>query len=119
MRPEDAERELVALAADLVPFIEAPLAYAKEILADCLSSEIPAMLGRDDHCRSGCAPRVQVLIRAEDAPRVAALMQARWNELAARDGAPPVSLAGDECPACGATEPLRDGACPSCGLQLE
>jgi hypothetical protein len=52
-------------------------------------------------------------------PRVAELLRSDWGELLARDGAAPIDLSGDACPACGCTAPLVEGACSDCGLQLE
>jgi hypothetical protein len=37
----------------------------------------------------------------------------------AREGAEPVDLSGEACPACGSKAPLSAGACSDCGLQLE
>ena len=37
----------------------------------------------------------------------------------AKEGAGPVDLSGDACPACGCKDPLVEGACADCGLQLE
>jgi len=37
----------------------------------------------------------------------------------AREGAAPVDLSGEACPACGCKAPLQAGACSDCGLQLE
>ena len=51
--------------------------------------------------------------------RVAEILRDDWRELLARDGAKPIDLSGDACPACGCTAPLADGACSDCGLQLE
>jgi hypothetical protein len=42
-----------------------------------------------------------------------------WQAALAADGVAPPDLSGDACPACGATDPLVDGACADCGLQLE
>jgi hypothetical protein len=36
-----------------------------------------------------------------------------------QEGASEVDLSGDACPACGCTQPLVEGACADCGLQLE
>jgi len=47
------------------------------------------------------------------------ILQGDWHDLLARDGAKPIDLSGDACPACGCTAPLAAGACSDCGLQLE
>jgi hypothetical protein len=50
---------------------------------------------------------------------VAEIVRGGWRELLAREGAAPVDLSGDACPACGSTAALVSGACSDCGLQLE
>jgi hypothetical protein len=52
-------------------------------------------------------------------PRVAELVRGDWRAMLDRDGAAPVDLSGDACPACGCAQALVAGACPECGLQLE
>jgi len=52
-------------------------------------------------------------------PRVAELLRGDWREMLARDGAAPVDLSGEACPACGCRAELVAGACADCGLQLE
>jgi hypothetical protein len=124
------EAEQALADAELVGCMQAALADAKELRDACLDADIPVMLDRDACCGKGgcgCAPKMQLLARAEDVPRVARLVQDRWRALALREGtvtaehpavAPP---AGDEppCPACGTAAPLVQGACSDCGLQLE
>jgi hypothetical protein len=129
MTEQEATEQLAS--AELVPCAEAALRDAKELLGACLGAGIPALLATPGGCASGgCSPRFQLLVRADDVPRVAALLQQRWQELAAREGTgvavAPGALAaaalGDgelPCPACGTAAPLRDGACSDCGLQLE
>lgn len=121
MQAREAERALAD--ADLIPCMEAPLGYAKELLEACLSADIPAVLYRDDHCTKGCSPKVQILVREDDAPRVAELLQRRFQEMAAREGTgAPVAMQTDSehppCPACGTAAPLVEGACSDCGLLL-
>ena len=127
MNAEDAERALAE--DDLVPCLQAPLGEIKEIREACLDAEIPVLLGRQDACCGkggcGCAPKLQLLSRAEDAARIAHLMQARWREMALREGTadaghPALVVDGEPpCPACATAAPLADGACTDCGLQLE
>jgi hypothetical protein len=69
---------------------------------------------------------MQVVVRKEDAPRIAQQMRDEWNESLEREGFAPVDAlppAGEDgeppCPACGTAAPLKDGACSDCGLQLE
>jgi hypothetical protein len=132
MNAEDAESALVD--SELVACLQAPIMDIKEIRQACLEAEIPVLLGRDDACCGaggggcGCGPKLRLLARPEDAPRVARLMQMRWRELALREGTidddHPVVTAGagdadPPCPACGVSAPLAGGACSDCGLQLE
>ena len=116
--------------AELVACLQAPLSDAKQLRDACLAADIPVVLDRGACCGSsgcGCAPKLELYARPEDAPRVARLVQDRWRELALREGTitdehPSVATtdAGDRpCPACGTTAPLADGACSDCGLQLE
>ena len=120
--------------ADLVPCLTAPMADAKELLAACEDAAIEAQLARDACCGKGgcgCAPKMQLLVAPSDVPRVASLLQDRWNVMLAREGVdpeadlgemPPVAAADGEhaaCPACGTAAPLVEGACSDCGLQLE
>jgi hypothetical protein len=126
---KEAERALEG--ADVVPVANAAVAEAKEIQAACLAAGVPALLGRDDHCVKGCAPKLFVLAREEDAPRVAQVLQRRWADLAVKDGvlervkgsnAAPIDESNPDaeppCPACGHAAALVEGACAECGLQL-
>jgi hypothetical protein len=119
----------------LVPCFIAPLPDAKELQAACEAEDIAAFLERDACCGKGgcnCAPKMQVLVAADDLPRVARLLEDRWQGLLAREGtiddsaapARPPAAADAEgehppCPACGTAAPLVSGACSDCGLQLE
>jgi hypothetical protein len=123
----DENEALAALAdVDLVPCVQAPLADAKELLAACLEAEIPAALDRAPRCHEGgcgCAPKLELLARPEDLPRVAALLERRWHGMLEREGTLsdlPAAATAEElpCPACGTAAPLEDGACSGCGLQL-
>jgi hypothetical protein len=109
--------------AELVPVAQAPTEEAKQLLDACLNADIPVVLGKDDHCVKGCAPKLLVLTRAEDAPRVVDLLRARWRDLLDREGTwqPPVAVEGAEgdalpCPACGTVVPADAAECPDCGL---
>jgi hypothetical protein len=127
MQPRDAERLLSEHEADLIPCLELGLDYAKEVLDACLDDDIPATLFRDDHCTKGCSPKVQILVREEDLPRVNELMNRRFAQMADREGIDRVTVrraddaAHDDvpCPACGLVAPLEAGACRDCGLTLE
>jgi hypothetical protein len=128
MEIEEAE---VALAdAELSACFQAALPEAKEIRDACLAAEIPVLIDRGDCCGKGgcgCAPKLMVLARVQDVPRVARLLQERWRASALREGTvevdhPAVAAPADEdppCPACGTAAPLNAGACSDCGLQLE
>lgn len=118
--------------AELVACFQATLLEAKELRDACLSAEIPVVLDRGTCCGQGgggcgCAPKIQVLARAEDVPRVTHLVHERWRVLALREGTvgsghPAVARQETEeppCPACGTAAALVGGACSDCGLQLE
>jgi hypothetical protein len=116
--------------AELVACLQAPLADIKEIREACLSAEIPVLLDRDACCGKGgcgCAPKLKLLSRPEDAARIAQLLAERWRAMALREGTvdddhAAVTGAGAQelpCPACGTAAPLAGGACADCGLQLE
>jgi hypothetical protein len=127
---EMEEAEEVLAEAELVPCVQAPLADAKELRDACLAAEIPVLLDRGDCCGKGgcgCAPKLALLAREADVPRIAHLLHERWRALALREGTvgedhPSVlrSDAGElSCPACGTAAPRVEGACAECGLQLE
>lgn len=125
------EAEDVLAESELVPCLQGPLNDMKELREACLTADIPVALGRDDVCCGkggcGCAPKLQLLARAEDVPHVARLVQGRWREMAWNEGTveadhPAVAAPADgdpPCPACGTVAPLAEGACSDCGLQLE
>jgi hypothetical protein len=125
MNEEDAEQLLADV--DLVACLQAPLTEAKELREACLAAGIPTLLSGANCCSSGggcgCGPKLALYARAEDVPRVAHLMQRRWQELALREGTvaedSPFVTGGAACPACGTAAPLVNGACTDCGLQLE
>ncbi len=128
MKLEDAESALAD--AELVSCLQAALADAKELRAACLDADIPVLLDRASCCGKGgcgCAPKIEILARQEDVPRIARLCDERWRELARREGTideahPSVVASVDAdataCPACGTVAPLAEGACSDCGLQL-
>jgi hypothetical protein len=127
---DDAERALAD--AELVLCLQASLGDAKEVRDACLQADIPVLLDRGSCCGKGgcgCAPKIDLLARSEDAPRVARLLEDRWRALALREGtidarhsavagAAPPDPDSACCPACGTVGPLADGACADCGLQL-
>jgi hypothetical protein len=127
MTPDEATSALVD--TELVPCVEAALADARRLVDACLDAGVPALVHREACAKVGCTPKFQVLVRPEDAPRVATLLQQRWVDSLEREGLaahgpPPRAPASEEdgeppCPACGTAAPLVDGACGDCGLQLE
>jgi hypothetical protein len=129
--PSEADRSADQPAdddAEMIPCLVAPMSDAKEILAACTEADIDASLARGACCGSkgcGCAPKMQLLVAPQDVPKVAKLLQSRWNWMLEREGVEPETLAaapeGEHvpCPACGTAAALVEGACSDCGLQLE
>ena len=127
MEMDEAEEALAD--AELVPCLSAAFLEAKELRDACLTAEIPVVLDRRECCGKGgcgCAPKLQLLAREEDVPRVAQLVHERWRALALREGTIDTDHASvrpetsePPCPACGTAAPLVNGACTECGLQLE
>ena len=113
---------------DLVPAAMGGFGEAKELEAACLEAGVPAVLGKDDDCNTGCMPKLMVMVRPGDVARVKSILQQRWLGLVAQVsdrhaaladlGLPTSDDSVPPCPACGSPEPLSDGACPDCGLQL-
>jgi len=119
------EAEQLLADVEVVPLLQAPIADAKELLAACLDAGVPAVLGRDDHCTTGCAPKLMLLARPEDAARVGTLLRERFGRLVALEGTllEPRALGPGEtpddvlpCPACGTAIPDDVSECPDCGL---
>jgi hypothetical protein len=122
--------EIVLADAELVPCFQAALAEAKEVRAACLEADIPVLLDRAACCGKGgcgCAPKIELLARQEDLPRITRLIDDRWRAMARREGTvaethPSVAASAETdavaCPACGTVGPLVAGACGDCGLQL-
>ena len=121
---------------ELVPALEGVVSAARELERTLLGLEIPVLLAAPPKkacCGGGCAcaSKLQLLVRADDVPRVGEFMRREWLEAVAREGVDPSSLVqlgtaapgGVEgplaCPACGFTGELVEGACGDCGLQLE
>jgi hypothetical protein len=125
MTPHEAEKALVD--AEVVPCAEMQLADARKLVEACLAEGVPALVHREACGKPSCSPKFQVLVRAEDTPRVAGLLQQRWMDSLEREGLVPAGQAlqavpedGEPpCPACGTAAPLVRGACSDCGLQLE
>jgi hypothetical protein len=125
MTQDDALRALEDV--EVTPCLSAAISEAKEVLAACLAEEIPALLDRGACCEKagcGCAPKLELLVRPEDVPRVGRLLRERWHGMLEREGtaegwgATADPEAEPPCPACGHAAPLEAGACAACGLQL-
>ncbi|HEX8818732.1 MAG TPA: hypothetical protein VF794_02300 [Archangium sp.] len=124
MTPHEAEKALAE--AEVVPCVELGLSDARKLVEACLAEGVPALVHREACGKPSCSPKFQVLVRPEDTPRVAGLLQRGWMESLQREGlVPPRQLQAlpEEgelpCPACGTAAPLVEGACGDCGLQLE
>ena len=115
--------------AEWVACMVAAMAEAKELLAACEAAAIPAILIPEASCGTGpcgCAPKMQVMVRADQVPRVGALLRNRWAAMVEREGGDPALFLAAEadsegdppCPACGHLAALVDGACAECGLVL-
>jgi hypothetical protein len=128
MTEQDAAKALYD--AELVPCAEMQLMDARRLVEACLSEDVPALVHREACAKIGCTPKFQVLVRPEDGPRVATLLQQRWLDSIQREGLVPAAApvhsatAPEEdgeppCPACGTAAPLVEGACADCGLQLD
>jgi hypothetical protein len=126
----EQEATQVLSDAELVPCAEMPLMDARRLVEACLGADVPALVHREACAKPNCSPKFQVLVRPEDGPRVAALMQQRWLDTIQREGLVPaapsaqaLSVPAEDgeppCPACGTAAPLVAGACTDCGLQLE
>jgi hypothetical protein len=125
MNQDEAMRALDDV--EVVPCLTAPISEAKELLTVCLEQDIPALLDRGACCGSsgcGCAPKLDLLVRPDDVPRVAQLLRTRWHGMLEREGTVeswgggPEGDAEPPCPACGHVGSLDAGACGGCGLQL-
>nr|AYM53943.1 hypothetical protein [Corallococcus coralloides] len=125
----EQEATKVLADAELVPCAEMALMDARRLVEACLGADVPALVHREACSKVGCSPKFQVLVRPEDGPRVASLLQQRWMDSLEREGlmpngaAAPLQAPGEDgeppCPACGTAAPLVAGACADCGLQLE
>lgn len=123
------------MSTDFVPFLEGSLQQIREVERQLLEQDIEVQLAKPPAkacCggKCGCGSKMQLLIRPDDAQRVAEVMRSEWLDAVRREGTLGENLvtlqtpAGDEageppCPACGFVGPLVEGACGDCGLQLE
>lgn len=125
------EERLVELLKDrkLVAVVRGGIEACKEVLGALLQEQIPAVIRTPEDTGSFAAVAMvlEVVVPEEEIPRAAEMLQADWHDMLSKDGLD-FALAGisrevDEeeepaCPGCGSTEPLEDGVCPECGLNL-
>ena len=117
---------------ELVPFAESAVAQARELERMLLANDIPVILAKPPAkacCGGGCGcgAKVQLMVREDDAPKIAKLLQADWLDAVRREGTIDTALvplrtpAEHElvCPACQFVGVLVDGMCQDCGLVLE
>jgi hypothetical protein len=124
------------MSTDFVPFLEGSLQQVRELERQLLEQDIEVQLAKPPAkacCggKCGCGSKMQLLIRPDDAQRVAEVMRSEWLEAVRREGTldalvplgTPATTAGEAgeppCPACGFVGALVEGACGDCGLQLE
>ncbi len=128
------------MSTEFVPFLEGTLLQIREVERQLAEQDIEVQLAKPPAkacCggKCGCGSKMQLLIRPDDAQRVAEVMRSEWLEAVRREGTLEAGLvtlrtpsaaeaeAGAEgeppCPACGFVGPLVEGACGDCGLQLE
>jgi len=120
--------------SELVPYMEGSLQNMRELERQLTAQNIEVELAKPPAkacCGGGCGcgSKLQLLVRQEDVPRVAQLMQSEWLAALEREGTATQGLvslqtplaegAEPPCPACGFVGPLQAGACGDCGLQLE
>ncbi len=127
---------LIDEAEAVLPCLQLPLADAKRLRSKLCDLGIPSSLGRDDHCKSGCSPKVLLLARQDDLPRIAGVLKQDWVGLLAQESeiapqarawfesqaaplGPLIEAQDPPCPACGHVGPLlEDQSCADCGLVL-
>ncbi|MCA2980349.1 MAG: hypothetical protein INH41_08715 [Myxococcaceae bacterium] len=129
----DRQAADAALAgASLVSYGEGSVTQAKELERQLLAAGIPAALAKPPAkacCGGGCGcgAKLQILVREDDAPKVAELLNAEWLDAVRREGTVAQGLVALRtpqenelvCPACQFVGALVDGACQDCGLVLE
>lgn len=111
-----------------VAVLHAGLPACREIERALLEAGIPCYVEAASEEGEALAPgamKVGVMVAEADLPRVGELLKRRFEDLVAREGvgsfnskAIDLSAAEVECPACGHTGALADGACADCGLFL-
>lgn len=124
------------MSTEFVPFLEGSLQQVREVERQLLEQDIEVQLAKPPAkacCggKCGCGSKMQLLIRPDDAQKVAEVMRSEWLEAVRREGTldalvplgTPAAAEGEggepPCPACGFVGALVEGACGDCGLQLE
>ena len=134
--PAEADR-ILAQEEGLIPCLQMSLVDGKAMRERLLAAGVPVGLGADQHCTQGCTPKVFILARETDVPRVQDFLQQEWAQMVASVDPDPLAMplgmspeakgevgagVGDDdppCPACGHVGPLDgEGACQGCGLVL-
>jgi hypothetical protein len=127
MTEHEASKVLEESEGELVPLVQGRLAEVKRVWQACLEQDLPSVVASPPP-GEGAPGAFTLLVREEDVPAVAALLQREWKDHLEREGVDPAALKigveapeGEEppCPACGTAAPLVAGACSECGLQLE
>ncbi len=112
-----------------VPVLHAGIAACREIERALLDAGIPCYVEAEsedaDVLGAAGAMKVGVIVAEADLPRVGELLKQRFEELVEQEGVgsfntEAIDLTAEEvqCPACGHTGALVDGACGDCGLFL-
>jgi hypothetical protein len=111
-----------------VAVLHAGIAACREIERAILAEGIPCYVEADAEEGEALAPgalKVGVIVAEADLPKVGDLLRRRFEDLIAKEGvgsfntaAIDLSAAEVQCPACGHTGPLDEGACADCGLFL-
>jgi len=120
------------LEAEMVSLVEAGLLQCREIEKALARKKVscvvyPVNLEGESSAALGATGdrRYMVIIRVQDLDKAKTALEGQFMEQVAREGqgafvAEPVNLSEGviNCPACGETNPLKDGECPVCGLFL-
>ena len=130
--PEPLNEETVAQRLkdkELSAVVRGGVEACKEVHAALLIEQIPAIIRTPEDVEgfSAVAMVLEVVVAKEELERAVHLLQADWHDMMDRDGlefsVAGVGVEADEdeeppCPGCGSTQPLEDGVCPECGLNL-
>lgn len=133
-RPSDLLSKNELLESETAAFVEGSLTHCREIEKILLKSLVscavyPLSLGCDDDHKAAlgasCDKKYVVLIRVVDVDKAKLALEGQFSAQVAKEGrgqfvTGAIDLAHDvvTCPACGETNPLKEGECPVCGLVL-